>query len=938
MSRRDDRRRRIEDSFAEFQRAVSAALGSVAREHRALATEHAKDLVEFTVRGTGIDRALRDSALTDVTPFLTVDEKRIGNPRQAPLSMAEFQDRLAQIRHDWQQSYHEWTTTGPDQLTELVNSVARGPASWPYESWLGHPGTHDGSEGVPELWRIGTGEVVSAPEAAPFPVAVPLLDQSHLHISSTPDSRQLADGLVESLLLRVLSHFQPGLVHVHVWDVGQLTGSLPGLYPLTRANLLTVHDPARLHELLDELSEHIRQVHTKVLVDGHLTVRSVSGEGRRTEPWRIAVLFGNRKALREEHQQQLQRVARNGLACGVQLFIVDIPITVNSPVETVVLRSDGSATCTMTGKDVRVTLDPAFPRTLVPRACAAIAEKREERRSRMGTFGDLLPDRPWTESSAAGVIAPVGFDDGEQVCVQLGDTSPHALVGGPSGSGKTNFLYAMLGSLCARYSPDELELYLLDFKEGVSFAQFAPGRKDPSWLPHARLVGVNVNTDREFGVALLKFLADEMRRRADAAKQHEVTKLEHLRAEDPGGRWPRIVAVIDEFQYLFGERDQVTAAATQLLEDVARRGRSQGIHLVLSSQDVSGIEGFWGKSAIFEQFTVRIALPKARRVLAEPQNDAAVELPRWHAVINHESGVKPGNEICRVPDSTAKGTMDFLQNELWRREPGQAPGLFDGSKVPLLDALPDFSDLRPGDASPTVLLGQVIDVAGSAARVRFARTPGRNIAVIGSVVQDAAAVLGGAAASLGRQHHPRGARFTLACLVDEAEPSAQHLSKRLRADGHEAEVIYLDGIREVLDETAKDLQAIGKGETDAPLTSHYLVLYGVDAAQTLLEQKDPATRASGVDSLRTVLKHGPENRTHVLGWWRGVQRLKASLPPGVYDDIGAWVAFDVQGKELLSLGPEQVMSWSPRPRRGLFFDRFEHSRPQVIIPFDTGEA
>ena len=58
----------------------------------------------------------------------------------------------------------------------------------------------------------------------------------------------------------------------------------------------------------------------------------------------------------------------------------------------------------------------------------------------------------------------------------LADASPHALVGGPSGSGKTNLLLTMIASLAARYSPDELELYLLDFKEGVSFAQFAPGR------------------------------------------------------------------------------------------------------------------------------------------------------------------------------------------------------------------------------------------------------------------------------------------------------------------------------------------------------------------------------------------------------------------------------------------------------------------------------
>ncbi|CCH27917.1 FtsK/SpoIIIE domain-containing protein [Actinosynnema sp. NPDC047251] len=918
MIRRDERRRRIEDSFEEFRRAVAAALGNASRELRQLADDRARDMFEVMLRGEGVDRALADPLLAKA------------------LRKEAFEQQLARTLIDRVEAFREWSEAGPAQLTALVNAVAPGPASWPPEVWLGRPGTADGSDGVPELWRIGTGVVRGAPEPQSFPVAVPLLDHSHLHVSSVPDSRGAADALVENLLLRLVSYFQPGLVHVHVWDVNQLTGSLPGLYPLTRAGLLTVHDPARLHELLDELSDHIRRVHTGVLVEGHQSVRAVGG--RRTEPWRVAVLFGNRQALKEEHQQQLQRVARNGLACGVQLFIVDIPVTVNSPIETVSIAADHTATCTMTGKHVTVELDPQFPQNQVPLACAEIAKKREERRTRLSTFADLLPESLWRESSAAGVVAPVGYDEGEPVHVGLGDTSPHALIGGPSGSGKTNFLYAMLGSLAARYHPDELELYLLDFKEGVSFAQFAPGRKDPTWLPHARLVGVNVNTDREFGVALLRFLADEMRRRADAAKRHEVTKLEQLREEDPEGHWPRIVAVVDEFQYLFGERDQVTQQATQLLEDVARRGRSQGIHLVLSSQDVSGIEGFWGKSAIFEQFTVRIALPKARRVLAEPQNDAAVELPRWHAVVNHESGVRPGNEIARVPDSTGRGTFDRLQAELHARRPAELsePILFDGSKVPNLHTLPDFQALRPGE-NPTVLLGQVIDVAGSAAKVRFARTPGRNIAVIGSLPEDAAGVLSGAALSLARQHEPGQATFSLACLAEDAWPYADKLCKQLQNAGHTVELSGLGDIRKLLDSRAARLTAAVKGETGIALDPHYLVVYAVDGAHTLLEKKDDTTRLSGVDSLRTVLKHGPENRTHLLGWWRGPQRLKNSLPPGVYDDIGAWLAFDVQGKELLSFGPEQVMAWSPRPRRGLFFDRFEHSRPQVVIPFDTGE-
>ncbi|MCP2169175.1 FtsK/SpoIIIE domain-containing protein [Goodfellowiella coeruleoviolacea] len=922
MSRRDERRTRIKQAFAEFRVAVAAALGSAARQHHRVAVARAKDMFELMLRRAGIDAALRDPALA----------KALHNP--------VLTDRLGKALDDREEIFAEWTSAGPDQLISLVDQAAPGTASAPWESWLGQPGTADGSAAIPELWRIGTAVVDSAPKHQPFPVAVPLLDQAHLHVSSTVDSRALAETLVENLLLRVLSYFQPGLVHVHVWDTGQLTGSLPGLYPLTRAGLLTVHDPARLHELLDELSEHIRRIHTNMLVEGHTSLRAAAGAGtRRTEPWRIAVLFGNRSALKEELQQKLQRVARNGLACGIQLVIVDIPVTVNSPGETVLLADDQTARCTMTGRHATVTLDPALPRTRVPRACAAIAEALEERRSRLGTFADLLPGQLWTETSAAGVSTPVGYRDGEPVLLHLGDASPHALVGGPSGSGKTNFLYAMLAGLTARYGPDELELYLLDFKEGVSFAQFTPGRKDPSWLPHARLVGVNVNTDREFGVALLRFLAEEMRRRADAAKRHEVTKLEELRAEDPDGRWPRIVAVIDEFQFLFAERDAVTSQATALLEDVARRGRSQGIHLVLASQDVASIESFWLRPAIFEQFIVRVALPKSRKVLVEVHNDAAINLPRWHAVVNHESGVRQGNEIARIPDATSRGTFDELQHRLWRQRPAEltSPRLFDGSITPALDDMADFRALRPGPAVPVALLGQVIDVASSAVRVRMERAPGRNIAAIGSVVAEAAATIGGAVLSLAAQHEPGEARFTLACLVDAAHPWVDQVAKRLRSAGHEPQLVRLEDVKALLADLAGELTGRLTGERVSQPQPHYLALYGVDAAHAILEEKDPKTRRSGLDDLRTVLRHGPENRTHVLGWWRGVNRLKASMPIGSTDDLGPWVAFDVQGSELGSLVPGAPVNWSPRPHRGLFFDRFEHARPQVVIPFDFGD-
>ena len=98
----------------------------------------------------------------------------------------------------------------------------------------------------------------------------------------------------------------------------------------------------------------------------------------------------------------------------------------------------------------------------------------------------------------------VGHDGDRPVTLQFNDLTPHWMIGGRSGAGKTAFLINVLYGLATRYGPDELTLYLLDFKEGVSFAEFVPTQRDRSWLPHARAVGVE--SDREYGLAVLREL------------------------------------------------------------------------------------------------------------------------------------------------------------------------------------------------------------------------------------------------------------------------------------------------------------------------------------------------------------------------------------------------------------------------------------------------
>jgi hypothetical protein len=755
----------------------------------------------------------------------------------------------------------------------------------------------------PGLLRIGT----VAFGSHTVPALVPLLDAAHISLGGEPSA---VDGVISGLLLRALGSTRPGDIRLTVHDPEHLGGTLAAFAPLG----LTFVGPGGLGAMLDELVEHICRVNESVLAGEYASLAELTRAttGPRPEPWRVVVLLADPARADEmtaAQRAQLDRIVRAGVACGVHLVARGLDLTPHPTVERIAVR-DATATAGTTG-NLTVRLDAPPPADRISAFCRATAE-----RLRAGPaparLADLEPGKLWLESSAAGLRAPIGDStDGTLVEVPLGDDPPHALIGGPSGSGKTNLLYAWLGALAARYGPEQLALHLLDFKEGVSFARFAPGPRDPSWLPQVRLAGININGDREFGLAMLRHLGEELRTRAQAAKRHEATTLAELRAEDPGGHWPRIVAVIDEFQVLLAGRDAVADEAVTLLEDLARRGRSQGIHLVLASQDVSGIEALWGRSGLIGQFTLRIALPKARRILADT-NLAAAVIPRHHAVVNADSGAAGANRIVRLPDAGDRVAWRTLQRKLWQMRPdgSEPPRLFDGDAVPRLPAayrpagrVPRGDD--PVGSSPGAVLGERIDVNPHPARLRLGRMPGRNLAVLGTRTDEACDVLASAALSLAAQGP---AHVSIVCL----DPGAAHAAARLVAELPEADWYDESDLADLFDVRPDGIP-------------HYVVGYALDAV-------------ADKPRLRAMLNDGPSERTHVLGWWRSVARLRDDLggPGARLDAIGAWVALDVHGADLGPLCPTPGgPAWYPRRRRALYFDRSVHRVPEVIIPYEV---
>ncbi len=160
-------------------------------------------------------------------------------------------------------------------------------------------------------------------------------------------------------------------------------------------------------------------------------------------------------------------------------------------------------------------------------------------------------------------------------------TSQHVLTSGKTGSGKSTMLHALITNGALRYSPDELELYLIDFKKGVEFKVYAAME-----LPHARVIAVE--SEREFGLSVLQRLDVELKERGEIYRQLGCQDLAGYREARPEVPMPRILLVIDEFQEFFVEDDKIAQEVSLLLDRLVRQGRAFGMHVILGSQTLGG--------------------------------------------------------------------------------------------------------------------------------------------------------------------------------------------------------------------------------------------------------------------------------------------------------------------------------------------------------------
>ena len=245
----------------------------------------------------------------------------------------------------------------------------------------------------------------------------------------------------------------------------------------------------------------------------------------------------------------------------------------------------------------------------------------------IGDIRDFDPEKQWRRREGRErLAAPFGVTpEGAPVVLDIKESAqqgmgPHGLLIGATGSGKSEVLRTLVLALALTHSPEQLNLVLVDFKGGATFA----GMSD---LPHVSAMISNLESELSLVDRMQDALQGEMVRRQEVLREAgNYANVSDYEADRIAGKHefpplPALFIVLDEFTEMLMAKPEFG----EVFIMIGRLGRSLSVHLLLASQKMDlgkarGLESHLSYRIALKTFTEN----DSREVLGIPD---AAKLP-----------------------------------------------------------------------------------------------------------------------------------------------------------------------------------------------------------------------------------------------------------------------------------------------------------------------
>ena len=235
--------------------------------------------------------------------------------------------------------------------------------------------------------------------------------------------------------------------------------------------------------------------------------------------------------------------------------------------------------------NIKMDLSAVSIRILAPIPGRSVVGVEIPNRQPEAVFMRSVMESPEWTSSKAEIPIVLGKDVAGKASILDLAKAPHLLIAGSTGSGKSVCMNTLIMSLLFRFSPEELQLILVDPKV-VEMADYQT-------LPH--LITPVINDSKKVPIAL-RWAVNEMEKRYRQLAKAGVKKLADYNSrpvsntapilDDDGlplpDRIPLLVVIVDELADLM-MTDAKSDVETSIAR-IAQKGRAAGIHIVIATQ------------------------------------------------------------------------------------------------------------------------------------------------------------------------------------------------------------------------------------------------------------------------------------------------------------------------------------------------------------------
>jgi DNA segregation ATPase FtsK/SpoIIIE-like protein len=763
--------------------------------------------------------------------------------------------------------------TTKTELITLVNIFNQLPESFSPDINWNNENIFISKSTSSSIYRIGSEEITINLEGIQhkidIPKYIPFVNETNIvfNCKNTTDTKS-AVKISHNLVARALLAMLPGKAKFTFIDPLELGGNAAPFTPLLRDihGGMVYTQASDIENQLSVLIRTIENVIQKYLQNKFVDIADYNKQNEQVpEPYRFLVVYNFPHGFNETTANKLLNIIKSGPKSGVHTILI------NDRNAKLPYGLEWSMFSEVNMHEVSLTHKPTFEfdKDLPFGEIVDYINKELPNVSSIKVpFTKYIPPQSewWKDKAHKRYAVPIGSHALELQNLKFdNDDDNQALLIGKPGSGKSNLLHVIIANSLWKYSPDQLEIYLIDFKGGVEFSIYADKK-----IPHIRTIAIE--SEREFGLSVLDGVEKELLRRETEFSKVGVQNIEQYHENFPNERMPRVLLIVDEFQEFFAEDDSIKQAVDDKFDRIVRKGRAFGINSLFSSQTLSGNSI---KKHTRDLIDIRIALmcsdTDTTQILDE-RNHAARDLTRpGEGIYNPENGKIEGNRRFQAffmekndLNKTIESVVSYAEaNKKGRNEFKQI--IFRGSEKALIEksSLAHYS--HTSSSHPTTFhlwLGQPIAIDNDV-RAVFKRQGGSNMLIVGNDEDIAVRIISSSITSLLKQPVHQDSTFYFFNFFDDDTTQFKNLKKLFEAvkTGFKVEFVEDINAKKTLDAITDELEQRQQNST-SNFSNIFIIAASIQRGRIF--RKDGPNMTDEAKKLTGIIKNGTYKGIHSI--------------------------------------------------------------------------